>query len=124
MICIESFSACIHSVYCRPGFIKAQIRHFFSLNNSDMATTKKAADSRQNKPLFGKENYRWMIAGIAIMALGLILMAGGKSKDPNVFDVHQVYSFTRITLAPILIIAGLSLEIVGIFKKSKSEEIL
>ncbi len=83
-----------------------------------MAEKKKTAASRQYVPLFGKENYRWMIIGIVIMALGLILMAGGKSKDPNVFDPKEVYSFTRITIAPILILAGLALEIFAIFKKT------
>jgi hypothetical protein len=88
-----------------------------------MATAKKKTTaSRQYIPLFGKENYRWMIIGIAVMALGLFLMAGGKSKDPNVFDPKEVYSFTRITVAPILILAGLALEIVAIFKKPKSSE--
>jgi hypothetical protein len=82
-------------------------------------TTKKPASSRQNQPLFGRENYRWMLIGIVVMALGLILMVGGKSKDPNVFDPKEVYSFTRITLAPILILAGLALEIVAIFRKNK-----
>jgi hypothetical protein len=82
------------------------------------APAQKIASSRQNTPLFGKQNYRWMLIGIIIMALGLFLMAGGKSKDPNVFDPKEVYSFTRITLAPILILAGLALEIVAIFKKS------
>ena len=81
---------------------------------------KKSATSRQYVPLFGKENYRWMIIGIVVMALGLILMVGGKSKDPNVFDPKEVYSFTRITVAPILILAGLALEIVAIFKKPKN----
>jgi len=83
-----------------------------------MAEKKKTITSRQYVPLFGKENYRWMIIGIVIMALGIILMIGGKSKDPNVFDPKEVYSFTRITLAPILILAGLVLEIFAIFKKS------
>jgi hypothetical protein len=87
-----------------------------------MATTKKATVSKQNQPLFGKENYRWMAIGLVIMTLGFFLMVGGKSKDPNVFDPHQVYSPIRITLAPILILAGLSLEIVAIFKKSKTTE--
>jgi len=82
-----------------------------------MAEKKKTATTRQYVPLFGKENYRWMIIGIIIMALGLILMVGGKSKDPNVFDPKEVYSFTRITIAPILILAGLALEIFAIFKK-------
>ena len=60
-----------------------------------------------------------MIIGIIVMALGLFLMAGGKSKDPNFFDPKQVYSFTRITVAPILILAGLGIEIFAIFKKHK-----
>jgi hypothetical protein len=71
------------------------------------------------RPLFTKENYRWMLIGIISVGLGLILMAGGKSKDPNVFNANEVYSFRRITLAPILILAGLALEIFAIFKKPK-----
>src|SRR5579872_2545251 len=84
------------------------------------ATAPKAAKTYSNAPLFGKENYRWMLIGIALVALGLILMAGGKSPDPNVFDPHQVYSFRRITLAPILILAGFVVEIFAIFRKDKS----
>ncbi len=80
---------------------------------------KKKAPARQYIPLFGKENYRWMIIGVVVMALGLFLMAGGKSKDPNTFNPKEVYSFTRITLAPILILAGLGLEVFAIFRKSK-----
>ena len=87
-----------------------------------MAEKKKTTTSKQYVPLFGKENYRWMVIGIAVMALGLFLMAGGKSKDPNVFDPKEVYSFTRITLAPILILAGLELEVFAIFKRSKSSD--
>jgi hypothetical protein len=86
-----------------------------------MATTKKPASSapRLNAPLFGKENYRWMLIGIIVIALGLFLMGGGKSKDPNVFDPKEVYSFTRITVAPILILGGFVLEIFAIFRKDK-----
>jgi hypothetical protein len=91
-----------------------------------MAENKKVKISSKQSfdttPLFGKENYRWMIIGIVIVALGLLLMAGGKSKDPNVFDPNQVYSFTRITVAPILILLGLAIEIFAIFKKSKSND--
>jgi hypothetical protein len=95
-----------------------------------MATTKKATPaapkakvpatkSYSNAPLFGKENYRWMLIGIVLVALGLILMGGGKSKDPNVFNPKEVYSFTRITVAPILILAGFVVEIFAIFRKDK-----
>ena len=69
--------------------------------------------------LFGKENYMWMLAGLAVLALGFFLMAGGKSADPNVFDPKVVYSDTRITVAPILIIAGFIIEIFAIMKKAK-----
>ena len=96
-----------------------------------MATTKKpagpasrttASSSRLNTPLFGKENYRWMLIGIIVIALGLFLMAGGKSKDPNVFDPKEVYSFTRITVAPILILGGFVIEIFAIFRKDKKTQ--
>ncbi len=69
--------------------------------------------------MFTKENYVWMIVGILVIALGLILMAGGKSEDPNVFNAHEVYSTTRITVAPLLIIAGLVIEVYAIFRKPK-----
>ena len=70
--------------------------------------------------LFSKENYIWMIAGIACVAIGILLMAGGKSSDPNVFKSEDVYSFRRITLAPILILVGLGIEVYAIFKKPKA----
>ncbi len=71
-------------------------------------------------PLFAKENLVWMLIGAVIVALGFILMSGGKSTDPRVFDTKEVYSTVRITIAPILIIAGLIVEIYAIFKKSKA----
>jgi len=80
-------------------------------------------DKKQPQPnntsLFTKDNYIWMLAGLAIMALGFFLMAGGKSADPKVFNDNEVYSTTRITIAPILIIAGLIIEIFAIMKKNK-----
>jgi hypothetical protein len=84
-----------------------------------MAKQVKAVGKGNYKPLFGKDNYRWMLIGFIVIILGLLLMIGGKSKDPNVFDPSEVYSFRRITVAPILILGGLVLEIVGIFKKPK-----
>ena len=71
-------------------------------------------------PLFTKENYKWMLAGLAVMALGFFLMAGGKSTDPGVFNDKDVYSPMRITVAPILIIGGLLIEIFAIMKKPKA----
>jgi hypothetical protein len=70
--------------------------------------------------LFTKENYTWMIAGIILVAIGILLMAGGKSDDPNVFKENEVYSIRRITIAPILILLGLGVEVYAIFKKPKN----
>jgi len=69
--------------------------------------------------LFTKENYKWMLIGAIIMTIGFFLMAGGKSSDPNVFNDAEIYSFRRITLAPILIVGGLVVEIFAIIKKQK-----
>ena len=72
-----------------------------------------------NTPIFGKENYMWMLGGLVVLAIGFFLMAGGKSADPNVFNDKEVYSTTRITVAPFLIVVGFIIEIVAIMKKPK-----
>jgi hypothetical protein len=63
-----------------------------------------------------------MIIGGVVIALGMFLMSGGKNPDPNNFDTNLVYSKTRITIAPILIVAGLLIEIYAIFKKPRQTE--
>ncbi len=72
-----------------------------------------------SNPLFSKDNFIWMLVGIAVMAVGFFLMAGGKSTDPTKFNDNDIYSTTRISVAPILIIAGFIIEIFAIMKKSK-----
>lgn len=81
---------------------------------------KEKKETPTNNNLFGKENYLLMLVGLVILALGFVLMAGGKSPNPKVFDPNEVYSFTRITIAPILIIAGFVIEVVAIMKKSST----
>jgi hypothetical protein len=85
-----------------------------------MAEKKSAPANTPAPGLFGKENYKWMIIGVAVMALGFFLMAGGKSDDVNVFKKEEVYSTTRITIAPILILLGLGIEVFAIFRKPKA----
>jgi Protein of unknown function (DUF3098) len=75
---------------------------------------------QKTTPLFTKENYSWMLAGVIIITIGMFLLAGGKSSDPGVFDRAKVYSATRITIAPLLILAGLVIEIFAIFRKPKT----
>ena len=78
------------------------------------------ADEKVTPSIFSKSNYTWMLVGAVIIAIGMFLMAGGKSEDPNVFNKDEVYSTTRITIAPILILLGLVIEIYAIFKKTKA----
>lgn len=75
---------------------------------------------KNSKPqfLFGKKNYMFMFIGLAFIAIGFILMAGGGSDDPNVFN-EDIYNFQRIRLAPTLIIIGLAIEIYAIMLNPK-----
>jgi len=80
----------------------------------------KQKDSKkpENQFLFGKRNYLIMLIGLLVIALGFILMAGGGSDDPNVFN-KDIYSFRRIRLAPTLVLIGLVIEIYAIFANPK-----
>lgn len=69
---------------------------------------------------FGKRNYQLLIAGVAVMALGYILMSGGGSDDPNVFS-DAIFNTQRLTIGPILILAGLVIEIFAILHKPKED---
>lgn len=69
----------------------------------------------------GKENYKLMIIGLAIIFVGFLLMMGGGSNSPSVFN-PEVFSFRRITLAPVVILAGFLFEIYAIMKKPKDKE--
>ncbi len=65
-----------------------------------------------------KENYILLIIGFAVIMLGFLLMMGGKSDDPNIFN-EEIFNFRRITLAPILVLFGFVFEIWAIMKKPK-----
>ena len=78
------------------------------------------AEKKVSPSMFSKENYLWMAAGVVVIAIGMFLMSGGRSNvNPAVFDEKAVYSFTRITVAPIMILAGLVIEIFAIFRNPK-----
>tara|TARA_B000000475_G_scaffold28580_1_gene21923 strand:+ start:723 stop:947 length:225 start_codon:yes stop_codon:yes gene_type:complete len=70
----------------------------------------------KKKLLFGKRNYKFMLIGIFFIALGFILMSGGGSEDPNIFN-EEIYSFRRIRLAPMLVILGFIIEVYSILTK-------
>ena len=70
----------------------------------------------KKKLLFGKRNYKFMLIGILFIALGFILMSGGGSEDPNIFN-EEIYSFRRIRLAPMLVVLGFIIEVYAILTK-------
>ena len=78
---------------------------------------------QQSKPqfVFNKKNYRFMLIGLACIALGFILMAGGGSDDPNVFN-PDIYHWRRIRLAPFLVVLGFGIEVYAILLKTDKEQ--
>lgn len=84
-----------------------------------MAAEKKPSQPQQEqKFLFDKRNYILFAAGALLVLLGFFLMGGGGSKDPNVFN-PEIFSSTRITIAPILVLAGFAINVVAIMLRPK-----
>jgi hypothetical protein len=77
-------------------------------------------NNKNNKPefLFDKVNYKILLVGLAVIALGFILMSGGGSEDPNVFN-EAIFSFRRIRLAPAVVLLGFGITIYSILKNPK-----
>ena len=80
----------------------------------------KPAETKTTEFAFGKQNYRLLIIGLIFIFIGFLLMIGGGSDDPNVFN-YKIFSFRRITLAPILILIGFIIEIFAIMRKTEEE---
>jgi len=75
-------------------------------------------NSKKPEFLFSATNYKILIIGLVVIALGFILMSGGANDDPNVFN-EDVFSFRRIRLAPTVVLIGFGITIYSILKKSK-----
>ena len=73
----------------------------------------KRKEASNNDFIFGRKNYKFMLIGLAFIALGFILMAGGGSDDPNVFN-EAIFSWRRIRLAPTLVLAGFGIQVYAI----------
>ncbi len=86
-----------------------------------MATTKDLSKKTTNEKvefLFKKENYILIITGVVVLIVGYLLMSGGAQK-PNEYNYDEIYSFRRVTLAPIVVIIGYVIVIFGILRKPK-----
>ena len=89
------------------------------MSNLEKKTETKNEDNKTTMP-FGRDNYLWVIIGLAFLLIGFTLMIGGGSNDPDVFN-EAIFSFRRITLAPILVLIGFGIQIYAIMKKDKNK---
>lgn len=86
-----------------------------------MNKNKKPLHKQDLNFVFGKRNYTFMFIGLAVIALGFILMAGGGSDDPNVFN-EEIYNFRRIRLAPALVLLGFGIQVYAILVKPTKDK--
>lgn len=89
------------------------------MGNLEKKTEVKNEENKTTMP-FGRDNYLWVIIGLAFLLIGFILMIGGGSDNPDVFN-EAIFSFRRITLAPILVLIGFGIQIYAIMKKDKNK---
>ena len=68
--------------------------------------------------LFNKRRYRFLILSIFIIGIGFLLMSGGESTDPDIFN-NEIYNFRRIRLAPLMVLSGFILCIFSILYTDK-----
>ena len=78
----------------------------------------KTTGKEENKMPFGRDNYKWVLIGLAFLLVGFLLMIGGGSDDPNVFN-GEMFNFRRLTLSPILILIGFGIQFYAIMKRPK-----
>lgn len=99
-------------------------------NTSEMSSTENTSNQESvslkefNKTApfsFSAKNYKLLLIGLGINILGFILMIGGATEDPNKFDASELFSHTRITIAPMLIVAGYIVIAYSIMKRPKSD---
>ena len=82
-----------------------------------VSRSRSQSKAKSKEPLvFGWENYKFMLIGIAVIGLGMVLMLGGSMPSPDVWDESLIYSFRRTVLAPFLIVIGFGIEVYAIFK--------
>ncbi len=77
-------------------------------------------DDKKLEFALAKENYKLLLIGFVIIIIGFLLMMGGGSEDPTVFD-EDIFSFRRITLAPMVVLFGFAFEIYAIMKRPKEK---
>jgi hypothetical protein len=88
---------------------------------SKYARSKQPAKEKGIGLLFDMRNYLLMIGGVVLIILGMVVMSGGGSTDPKVFNGAELFNAQRLTVAPILILLGFAVEVVAIMLKPKQK---
>ena len=89
-------------------------------NRKIIAVAITPSEQEEVKMPFGRDNYLWVIIGLAFLLIGFILMIGGGSDNPDVFN-EAIFNFRRLTLAPILVLIGFGVQIYAIMKRPKKD---
>ncbi len=87
-------------------------------DNNKKKVTKNSPESEEM--VFSWSNYKWMLAGVALLVVGFALMWGGGSESAEVFDAEKIFAWRRIGLAPIVVLSGFGLVGYSIFHRTKS----
>ncbi len=101
-------------IYIKKNISLHEINNMSATNKDNKLSSTSLGE---NEMMYGKSHFMLALAGIGLILLGMFLMSGGHMPDSNTWDDSIIYSFRRVTLAPIVILAGLILEIYVIFKK-------
>ena len=95
---------------------------FYDMAKIENQNEKAISENGKNGFALGKKNYIALAIGFAILVIGYALMSGGASTDPNVFNGDEIFSFRRITLAPIVLIIGFAVEIFAIMWRPRTKK--
>jgi hypothetical protein len=96
---------------------KPTVRPTIERQTERTASVYQKTESEVAPMIFDKQNYMLLAAGAALVGIGLLLMSGGKQPDANTWDASIIYNPRIISIAPIVILAGLGVTTYGIFKK-------
>ncbi len=100
----------------------SKVKNTTGTTTTASATTPNRVVTQHGNFLFDKTNYMWMAVGVVLVVIGFMLMSGGKSEDPTKFKYDEIFSATRITVAPLMILIGFAIEIYAIMKKPANKE--
>jgi hypothetical protein len=101
----------------QTGNIKPTESQYATVNADELLSANAPATAHAAETLYNQQNYTLMVIGLVLVILGFFLMRGGAMPDANTWDESIIYSTTRVTIAPLVVLIGLCVEVYAIFKK-------